>query len=124
MRYFVVLLVLASITFTDQANAEYPLGFSPIVNEISFYQNSTDDGDNMGQTLQFVLINSINIGTALNIEFTADINRDMVPGEDYDYYIEFGLVKPVWKKFSVNYQRIHSTFVDKPVNQFGFRYSF
>jgi hypothetical protein len=103
---------------------EFPLGFSPISNEISLYQNSSDDGDNLGQTLQLVFINAVDIGTELGIEFTADFNRDMTPGEDYDYYLEFGLVKSVWKKLSVNYQRVHGTFIDDPVNQFGLRRRF
>jgi hypothetical protein len=60
----------------------------------------------------------------LGIEFTADFNRKMAPGEDHDYYLEFGLVKSVWRNVSVNYQRIHGTFIDDPVNQFGIRYRF
>ena len=100
------------------------LGFSPIVNEISIYQNSSDEGDNLGQTLQIISINEIKLGTAFNLEFTADVNRRMTPGEDEDYYLEISLVKPVWKKLSVNYQRIHGTFIADPVNQFGVRWSF
>jgi len=100
------------------------LDFSPISNEVSLYQNGSDDGDNLGQTLQVVFINTVTIGTELGVEFTADFNRKMTPGEDYDYYLEFGLVKPVWKKLSVNYQRIHGTFVSDPVNQFGVRWRF
>ena len=123
MRYFIFVAFSAVICRVAQGG-EYPLGFSPISNEISLYQNSSDNGDNFGQTLQIVFINSIDIGTELNIEITADINRKMTPGKDRDYYLEFGLVKPVWKRISVNYQRIHGTFVDDPINQFGIRYRF
>ena len=104
--------------------SEHPIRFNPISNEISLYQNSSDDGDIFGQTLQIVFINSIDIGTEIGVEFTADFNRKLTPGKDRDYYLEFGLVKPVWKKLSVNYQRIHGTFVADPVNQFGIRYRF
>ena len=123
MRCFIIVVI--PLLFQGLAyGSDYPLGFAPISNEISLYQNSSDDGDNLGQTLQLVFINSIDIGTELGIEFTADFNREMTPGKDYDYYLEFGMVKPVWKKLSVNYQRIHGTFVSDPVNQFGIRYRF
>jgi hypothetical protein len=104
--------------------AENAYGIAPIVNEISLYQNSADDGTNLGQTLQIISINEIRLGTTFNLEFTADFNRKMTPGEDTDYYIEIGLVKPVWKSLSANYQRIHGTFISDPVNQFGLRWSF
>ena len=123
MRYFIIISVLV-IAYGVAEGGENPLGFSPISNEVSLYQNSSDDGDNLGQTLQLVFINSIDIGTELGVEFTADFNRKMAPGEDHDYYLEFGLVKPVWKNLSVNYQRIHGTFISDPVNQFGIRYRF
>jgi len=123
MRFFITFSIVV-LAYGTAGGGEYPLGFSPISNEISLYQNSSDGGDNLGQTFQLVFINSIDIGTELGVEFTADFNRKMTPGEDYDYYLEFGLVKPVWKKLSVNYQRIHGTFIDDPVNQFGIRYRF
>lgn len=99
-------------------------GFQPIVNEVSIFQNSSDTGDNLGQTLQIISINEFKLVTTFNFEFTADLNRKMTPGEDNDYYIEIGIVKPVWKKLSANYQRIHGTFIGDPVNQFGVRWSF
>lgn len=123
MRCLIFVIIILALTGPAYGD-DYPLGFSPISNEVSFYQNSSDDGDNLGQTLQLVFINSFDIGTELGVEFTADFNRKMTPGEDYDYYLEFGLVKPVWKKLSVNYQRIHGTFVSDPVNQFGVRWRF
>jgi hypothetical protein len=123
VRYLLVLLVMI-LTFKIASGGENPVGFIPISNEVSLYQNSSDDGDNLGQTLQLVLINTIDIGTEIGVEFTADFNRKLTPGEDTDYYLEFGLVKPVWKKMSVNYQRIHGTFIDDPVNQFGVRWRF
>jgi hypothetical protein len=123
MRCFII-IVMITVLHGLAFGGDYPLGFSPISNEISLYQNASDDGDNLGQTLQLVFINSINVGTELGVEFTADFNRKMTPGEDHDYYLEFGLVKPVWKNLSVNYQRIHGTFIDDPVNQFGIRWRF
>jgi len=103
---------------------ENKLNFQPIVNEVSLYQNTSDDGDNFGQTLQIVSINEFRVVTTFSFEFTADFNRKLTPGEDHDYYMEIGIVKPVWKKLSANYQRIHGTFVSDPVNQFGVRWSF
>jgi len=116
----VLLLVLAGLVSADES----VVSFQPLVNEISLYKNFLDDGDDAGQTLQIVSINSIKIYTEFSFEFTADFNRKLTPGKDHDYYMEFGIVKPVWKKVSANYQRIYGTFVDKPINQIGVRYSF
>jgi len=100
------------------------LDFQQITNEISVYQNLFDDGGDAGQTLQIVSINSIRILTWFNVEFTYDFNRDLAwKGKD-DYYYELGVVKPVWSKFSLNYQRVDGTFLEKPFNQIGVRYSF
>ncbi len=124
MRKFIVICVVSlAMPGPGQADDD-PLDFTPIVNEVSVYQNSSDEGDNLGQTLQIISINEIKLGTTFNLEFTADFNRRMTPGEDEDYYLEISLVKPVWKKLSVNYQRIHGTFIADPVNQFGMRWSF
>jgi hypothetical protein len=123
VRYLLILFVLTS-TLSAAFGGENPIGFVPISNEVSLYQNTSDDGDNLGQTLQLVLINTVDIGTELGVEFTADFNRKLTPGKDGDYYLEFGLVKPVWKRLSVNYQRVHGTFVDDPVNQLGIRWRF
>ena len=112
--------VLANSVFAGDS----PLNFTPLVNEISVYQNVADDGDDLGQTLQIISINAFDILTDFSIEFTADFNRNMTPGEDQDYYLEFSIVKPVWEKMSVNYQRIHGTFMAEPVNQLGVRWSF
>jgi hypothetical protein len=100
------------------------LGFQAITNEVSFYQNLFDDGEDAGRTLQIVSINSFKLLTWFSLEFTYDFNRDLAwKGKD-DYYYELGLVKPVWKKLSVNYQRVDGTFVEKPFSQIGVRYSF
>lgn len=124
MRKFIAVCVIGlAMPGSGQAD-DGPLDFTPIVNEVSVYQNSSDDGDDLGQTLQIVSINEIKLGTTFNLEFTADFNRRMTPGENEDYYLEISLVKPVWKKLSVNYQRIHGTFMADPVNQFGMRWSF
>ena len=116
----VFVMILASLS---SAQLSF-LPVQPLCNEISLYQNFLDDGDDAGQTLQLVLINSVNVLTGFNIEFTADFNRRMTPGKDNDYYMEIGIVKPFWKKTSINYQRIYGTFIDKPINQIGLRYSF
>jgi hypothetical protein len=99
------------------------LGFSPISNEISLYQNYDDSGVDRGRTLQIVAINSITLLTSFKIEFTADYNFDMSTGLDRDHYVELSLVKPITAAFSLNVQRIISTFESRPVNQFGVRLS-
>jgi len=98
-------------------------GIYPITNEVSFFKNIDDAGDNRGETLQIIAINTIKLGTEITFEFTADFNWDM-SYERRDHYIELSLVKPVFSIISVNYQRIYSTFEDEAVNQFGIRLSF
>jgi len=108
-------------------------GFCPITNEVSFYKNYDDGGEDRGQTLQVISINTFKILTTFNVEFTADFNWrysyvdpfDMGLGKNrHDYYIELSLVKPVTGIVSINLQRVTSTFEPEPVNQFGFRLSF
>ncbi|MDD3731665.1 MAG: hypothetical protein PHU88_04740 [candidate division Zixibacteria bacterium] len=98
-------------------------GFYPITNEISVYKNVDDAGEDRGQTVQIILINSVKLLTAFNIEFTADYNFDYTEGLDRDHYIELSLVKPVTKILSLNVQRVISTFEPESINQFGFRLS-
>lgn len=122
------------ILFVTPAGALPPIegevfGIYPITNEISLYKNVDDGGTDRGQTLQIIAINSVKIGTEFIFEFTGDFNWDLAYDCDgdimcSDHYIELSLVKPVYKMVSVNYQRIMSTFEDKPVNQFGVRFSF
>ncbi len=100
------------------------LGFEKLTNEVSFYQNRYDDFLNAGQTLQVVSINSFKLGTRFNLEFTYDLNYNLEKKDDFTYYMELGVVKEIFPRFSINYQRIHGSFVDKPVNQFGIRFSF
>ncbi len=100
------------------------IGFYPISNEISFYKNYDDAGENRGETVQIVSINSFKLLTTFNFEFTADLNYDFTPGLDNDHYIELSLVKPIGGIVSFNIQRVISTFENDPVNQFGFRLSF
>ncbi len=124
MFRIVLICALVLMGFSLVSAQTQPFSFEPVVNEVSLFQNFLDDGDNAGQTLQIVSINYIKILTDFSIEFTADFNRKMTPGHDTDYYLEIGIVKPVLDKISLNYQRIHGTFIDKPVNQIGIRYSF
>lgn len=98
-------------------------GIMPITNEVSLYKNVDDAGADRGETLQIIAINTIKVWTEFNFEFTGDFNWDM-SSETWDHYIELSLVKPVGYNFSVNYQRIISTFENRPVNQFGLRFSF
>jgi len=95
----------------------------PLTNEISYFKNVDDAGVDRGQTLQIISINVFDIGTEFILEFTGDFNWNLDLYEDYDYYLELSLVKPVYKSLSVNYQRIYGTFYDEPINQFGLRLS-
>lgn len=105
-------------------SASGKFGFYPISNEISIYKNVDDAGEDRGETVQLVLINGFKLFTSFSFEFTADYNFDYTPGLDRDHYVELSLVKPVTKVFSLNVQRVISTFETESVNQFGFRLSF
>ncbi|MEW5995908.1 MAG: hypothetical protein AB1744_16145 [Candidatus Zixiibacteriota bacterium] len=108
------------------------LGIYPISNEISFYKNVDDSGEDRGQTLQLIFINSFKIFTDFTFEFTGDFNwrysyvdpSNLSLGKNnHDYYLELSLVKPLTSVFSLNVQRISATFEAEPINQFGIRIS-
>lgn len=100
------------------------IGFFPISNEVSFYRNVDDSGNDRGTTLQIVAINGFRLWTDFSFEFTADYNFDYTPGLDRDHYVELSLVKPVTGFVSLNVQRVLSTFEPDPINQFGVRLVF
>lgn len=100
------------------------LGFYPISNEISYYKNYDDAGDDRGETVQIISINAFRLFTDFSFEFTGDFNFDFTPGLRDDHYIELSPVKPVHSVFSLNVQRIISSFENEPINQFGVRVSF
>lgn len=124
-----VLVLFGSITSSagmipSWTSSSGRIGFYPITNEISFYKNIDDDGEDRGETVQIISINSFRLFTDFNFEFTGDFNYDLTPGLDDDHYIELSLVKPLGSVFSLNVQRVISTFEPESVNQFGFRLSF
>jgi len=98
-------------------------GIYPVTNEVSFFRNVDDAGNDRGETFQVVMINGFKILTDFTFEFTGDFNWDMSP-ENRDHYIELSLVKRIGGPISVNYQRIYSTFEQEGINQFGLRLSF
>jgi hypothetical protein len=120
-----LLLTVIVVLFISTSLSAETFNFMKLSDEVSYYANTDDDFNSMGRTLQIVAINQVKIGTWFQIEFTGDFNWELVeiPDVTYDYYIEFGVVKKIWKYFSVNYQRIYGTFVDRPVNQFGIRFT-
>ena len=133
MRKLVLLVCMFLLSFAAPASAgvipswESPsgqFGFYPITNEISLFRNFDDSGDDRGRTVQIVMINSFRLITSFNFEFTADYNFDFTPGLDRDHYGELSLVKPVTSIFSLNVQRVISTFEPESVNQVGVRLSF
>jgi len=119
---FLLFLLMTVMLMCNAAMAD-DFAMSRITNEVSFYKNTNDSFKELGQTLQIVSINSFKTFTWFNVEFTGDFNWDMTEYQDYDYYIEVGIVKEITPHLSVNYQRIYGTFVSEPVNQFGLRLS-
>ncbi|SYZ74654.1 exported hypothetical protein [Candidatus Zixiibacteriota bacterium] len=123
---FVILMSFALFAVNTSALPTFNgkrIGFYPITNEVSFYQNVDDPGRDRGQTLQVVSINTFKLLTRFNFEFTADFNW----GFSYlprDHYMELSLVKEFVPRLSLNYQRIISSFEEKSINQFGLRISF
>lgn len=121
---FFIFLIFTFLIFNYSVPYAQKLGFKKITNEVSLYQNRYDDFLNAGQTFQLVSINSFRLWTWFNLEITWDLNYDLEKEDKFTHYVEFGLVKPIKSHFSLNYQRIHSTFVPDPINQIGVRYSF
>jgi hypothetical protein len=119
---FLVVLLSISVLALPPIEGEV-FSLIPITNEISFYKNVDDAGNNRGQTVQIIAINNFKLLTEFTFEFTADFNWRMSNSRE-DHYIELSLVKPVYGILSVNYQRIFATFEDEPINQFGIRLSF
>lgn len=125
--YFFFILAVPTVVFSQAFD------LNPISNNISLYQNTYDDLEDAGQTLQIVMINSFKLGTWFTLEITGDFDRNLQEKDKICHYFEFGLVKDIFSIFNstshkavigLNYQRIIGTFVDKPVNQFGIRFSF
>ena len=109
------------------------LGFFPISNELSLYQNYDDRGEDRGRTLQVISINAFHMFTDFSFEFTADFNWQYSYADPFDldlgmnsrdHYIELSLVKPVTSILSLNVQRVIATFENEPINQFGIRLTF
>lgn len=120
----IIFFLMSLSIFGSSSSDARSFGFKKLVNEVSLYQNRYDDFLNAGQTLQIVSINSLKFGTWFNLEFTYDLNYDLEKEDDFTYYMEVGLVKEILPRFSINYQRIHGSFVNDPVNQIGIRVSF
>lgn len=133
MRTRVLIIFLLNLFFLPVFCSAQMLELKPISNNISLYQNTYDDWKNAGQTLQIVLINSLKLGTWFTLEITGDFDRNLQEKDKICHYFEFSLVKDIYSRFistsskaviGLNYQRIIGTYVDKPVNQFGIRFSF
>ncbi len=119
---FLILVILSSAALALPPIEGRVFGIYPVSNEISFYKNVDDSGNDRGETLQVVAINGFKIYTEFTFEFTGDFNYGLA-GEQDDHYIELSLVKRVIGPLSINYQRIYSTFELEPVNQIGLRLS-
>jgi len=124
---FMVIMAAGPVAAQERSE-EFSMGgwkdyVTPITNEISYYKNTDDLGRSRGTTLQIISINAFHVLTDFTFEFTGDFNWEMDFSENYDYYLELSLVKPVYKSLSINYQRIYGTFVGEPINQVGLRIS-
>lgn len=116
--------IVALLLVAQAAAGEKVVEFRPLVNDVTLYQNFFDSGARGGNTLQVVCINQIKLQWWFQVELTVDFNRHLTPGYATDYYLEAGVLKYVLGRAAVNYQRVHGTFVGKPINQIGIRYSF
>ncbi len=99
-------------------------GFYPITNEVTLFRSFDDSGKDRGHTIQIISINTFKLFTAVNFEFTADYNYNYTAGLAHDYYIEVGFVKHFTDFFSINVQRVLSTFEKPSISQYGIRFSF
>jgi hypothetical protein len=124
VRKKVFIILFLNLVFLPAFCSGQTFGLKPLSNNITLYQNSYDDWKGAGQTLQIVMINSFKLGTWFTLEITGDIDQSLQEKGKTCHYFELGLVKDVVPRFGLNYQRIIGTFVDKPVNQFGIRFSF
>jgi len=124
LRKKILIIFLFIMFLMSTSGFAQTFSLKPISNNISLYQNSYDDWKDAGQTLQIVMINSFKFGTWFTLEITGDIDRSLQEKGKTCHYFEFGLLKDIVPRFGLNYQRIIGTFVDKPVNQFGIRFSF
>jgi hypothetical protein len=124
MKIKILTVLFFMLIFLPSFCMSKTFGLKPISNNITLYQNSYDAGRSAGQTLQIVLINSLKLGTWFTLVITGHIDRNLQEIGRTCHYLEFGLVKDVKSGFSFNYQRVIGTFMDKPVNQLGIRFSF
>ena len=124
MSRLMLLLVAALLTLIAADADAQTFTFEKISNELSLYQNYTDEFNTRGQTVQVIAINRFRLGWWFQTEFTADFNYDYDKPNKWDYYLEVGILKRVIGGLSVNYQRIEGTFVAKPTNQVGLRWTF
>ncbi len=130
MRYIVLMAVSLTLWSTAvsaqtgfTAKLSDDLAFTKLVNEVSFYRNTDSDFNQRGVTLQVISINAFRVFTDFSFEFTGDFNWDLDLYEDYDYYLELSIVKPISGPLSFNYQQIHGTFMGGTIHQFGVRLS-
>ena len=115
---------LSAGVFPTWESKSKKIGFYPISNQVSLYQNYDDSGDNRGRTLQLIVINGFKLWTDFSFEYTADYNFKLTPGLNRDHYVELSLVKPITPLISLNVQRVISSFEPESVNQFGVRLVF
>ncbi len=124
MNVRIMMFVTCVVVFAAGNSLAGPFTFERISNELSLYQNYDDDFMTRGQTVQVVAINRLQLGWWWQIEFTADFNYDYDKENDWDYYLEVGVLKPLFGGLSVNYQRVEGTFLTTPANQVGLRWTF
>jgi len=115
----VTILILPALSRADQAPQ-----IAGLVRTISLYENYLQGPDRFDtQTLSIYALYSFQIGSEFLTELTMDLNWD-APDDLYtDYYMEFQLIKPVGKGFSLRVKDVQGTYVGRIV-RFGVGYDF
>jgi len=122
-RYLVpfvtILFILPALSLADQ-----PPQIAGLVRTISLYENYLQGPDKFDtQTLSIYALYSFQIGSEFLTELTMDLNGD-APDDLYtDYYMEFQLIKPVGKGFSLRVKDVQGTYLGRVV-RFGVGYDF
>jgi hypothetical protein len=95
-----------------------------LVRTISLYENYLQGPGKLDtQTLSIYTLYSFRIGSEFLTELTMDINGD-APDDIYtDYYMEFQLIKPIGKGFSLRVKDVQGTYMERIV-RFGVGYDF
>ena len=124
MKTTFALCITLFLLLASSALANQPPQIAGLVRTISLYENYLQGPDRFDtQTLSIYTLYSFQIGSEFLTELTMDINGD-APDDLYtDYYMEFQLIKPVGKGFSLRVKDVQGTYLGRVV-RFGVGYDF